>query len=213
MFDLRDLTIDDLQPERQQDRPAELLHGAEETHLPRTGIGGVHLKPRRPLRRTHPQAVAQLNRGGVLGVLVHRGQRQSGGIVFDHGGQVPIHDGDEACAVALRRGSPRGKLQEEENEGQSSRSNQVLHSGIHPWSITLAVRAEGPPTRLAREIELQWRTALWFRSGVGSASRGMHFPIRAVKPAYRTLARKARYFTVSNSWESGTPPRKEERTV
>src|ERR1019366_3800578 len=153
MFDLRDLTIDDLQPERQQDRPAELLHGAEEAHLPRTGIGGVHLKPRRPLRRTHPQAVAQLNRGGVLGVLVHRGQRQSGGIVFDHGGQVPIHDGDEACAVALRRGSPRGKLQEHENEGQSSRSYQGLHSGIHPWSITLAVRAEGPgPRRLSPAV-------------------------------------------------------------
>jgi len=61
----------------------------------------------------------------------------------------------------------------------------------------------------AREVLLgtfaRWRTALWFRSGVGSASCGMHFPIRAVKPPYRTLARKARYLTVSNSSASETP--------
>src|ERR1035437_5046302 len=61
----------------------------------------------------------------------------------------------------------------------------------------------------AREVLLgtfaRWRTALWFRSGVGSASCGMHFPIRAVKPPYHTLARKARYLTVSNSSASETP--------
>jgi hypothetical protein len=84
MLDLGDLPIHDLEPERDDERPAALLHQAVEADLTRRDIDRVDARPGRSFRGGDPKALgSDTEPRGVLGELDVAVERQAGRIVRD----------------------------------------------------------------------------------------------------------------------------------
>ena len=104
---LHDPPVLHAQPQRQQHRPVELLHHADERHLVGGRVGHVESERGRRVRGADPQSLAHVEDARVLGEPDVAGQRRPRRIVRHERREIGVHDAGQAGAVARRQPAPR----------------------------------------------------------------------------------------------------------